>query len=162
MARTGIGNMARTGTGPASYGHHSPGLWPLRDEIMLCTISGFTRSYRSVSWPSLPLRAVAHRLISDLDAGYQLRETLGWRNRETFDARSVPRRRSLARHRVWPGQDREHGENGDGPRVLWVSFDMEPIPLYFFQPIHLDLPFDHGKLAFTPLASRGSSTDFGP
>jgi hypothetical protein len=159
MARTGIGNMARTGTGPASYGHHSPGLWPLRDEIMLCTISGFTRSYRSVSWPSLPLRAVAHRLISDLDAGYQLRETVGWRNRETFDARSVPRRRSLARHRVWPGQDREHGENGDGPRVLWVSFDMEPIPLYF-QPIHWDLPF--GKLAFTPLASRGSSTDFGP
>ena len=56
--------------------------------------------------------------------------------------------------------DREHGENGDGPRVLWVSFDMEPIPLSFFQPIHLDLPF--GKLAFTPLASRGSSTDFGP
>jgi hypothetical protein len=141
MARTGIGNMARTGTGPASYGHHSPGLWPLRDEIMLCTISGFTRSYRSVSWPSLPLRAVAHRLISDLDADYQLRETVGWRNRETFDARSVPRRRSLARHRVEEMEDADDDEMpalvdempalvGPGPPfTVWLPADAAPGPM---------------------------------
>ncbi len=118
MAKTGIGNMARTGTGPASYGHHSPGLWPLRDEIMLCTISGFTRSYRSVSWPSLPLRAVAHQLISDLAAEYQLRETI---EMEDADDDEMP---------ALVDSDEMPALVGPGPPfTVWLPADSAPGPM---------------------------------
>jgi hypothetical protein len=32
----------------------------------------------------------------------------------------------------------------------------------YAQQLHLDIPFNHGELTFTPIASRGPSTDFGP
>jgi len=57
---------------------------------------------------------------------------------------------------AWP--DTVSGQDKIG-NMARTGTGLEPIPLYF-QPIHWDLPF--GKLAFTPLASRGSSTDFGP
>ena len=125
-----IGNMARTGTGPASCGYHST--W---SQSRCPFFSRFTGTYRSVSWPSLPLRAVAHQLISDLDAEYQLRETI--------DARSVPRRRSLARHRVEEMEDADDDEMpalvdsdempalvGPGPPfTVWLPADAAPGPM---------------------------------
>ena len=59
------------------------------------------------------------------------------------------------------GTVRHHdGGPWDNSRIFAIAWPNE-LPVYA-QDLHLDIPFNHGELTFTPLASRGPSTDFGP
>ncbi len=55
-----------------------------------------------------------------------------------------------------------------GQQIASRRWDVTVIPTRelddapYHQEVHMDLPFNSGELTFSPLASRGSSTDFGP
>ena len=52
----------------------------------------------------------------------------------------------------------------DNSRIFAIALGRvwhNELPVYT-QELHLDIPLNHGELTFTPLASRGPSTDFGP